>query len=634
MRLAPAEAIFDLPYPNVKSITPLNDLLAPAVAAALPREEALPKRRVIGTDGFALSQYARVTPLGGASLRTLNVDLLLWFCAGLEAPIDVVLDSRVVRVLSSGGHALTGNFKVVAGDILPNGSAILADRTDLVAFGTAICDDISSDTYNCLIIYDILEVAARLFIDGARKAGLSIEVVPGPHAHAVLRLDNSSSRTTAQQLLRAFVEQIKMAPEYLAPRVRDKRNHDLLNKAFSHLLERTLEACSKVNAALRVPARLPAPPILRNDVLQDAKTMATELCAILDPERNPSAAIGGREYRPRALEIQNSLQAMNPGSAAKAQDLLLQDYELLWRFFHLVSSWSAHSLAQNETFRLALDRKADAVIAPKAFKPFGEYVFFYRAQEFERRRKNIGGPACAANRSLLGGSISHVVRKWQVIGLIEMLFTLLRRERPNETLRWLDLGCGSGDAINCVRIEDYLPDENWEIIGVDWNKSNIDQAAREAKSNRTFLLGDVKEAVDHIGGGQFNIVSAFEFVEHLEDPVRTLKSYAPLCNDFFIAGSPLEEQQSWLPAPAHIWSFDRKGYAATLDAAGFTPVFANEAHIGKFLKDRDHDWVTVIGGKNRTFPARIKSEKHVLHKFSRSGLPTSAPREHITVQEK
>jgi hypothetical protein len=604
----PAEAIFDLPFPNVKDISSLNDILAPAVARALPREEASPKRRIVDTDGPVLSQYARVMGVRRMTLRTFNIDLLLWFSAGLDSPLEVALDPRIPPVLAAANVNLAGNFTLRPGDDTPpDGSAIFADRMDIIAFAEALCDDILSGRHAYLVIYDVIDVPARQFIEAARQSGLGVEVVPGPRSYAVFHLGGADGRGTVERLLRTYVEQTKMAPQYLGPRLRDKTTLPLLTGAFTELLIRTRDACASLNRTFGVSTAWPKPPTQESGLRGTALALAGEFCAILDPKNNPIAAIGGREYRESAEAVCNRLRQspQDEGNFARVRNPVLESYGLLWKFFHLVASWSTHSLAENETFHLALERSTQCVIAPKAFKPFREYIFTYRFKDFGMRKKNAKGTARGFSRALLAGSMNHVVRKWQLIGLIEMLFTILRRERPNETIRWLDLGCGGrACAANCVRVEDYLPDENWEIVGVDWNESALEAAKLGAGPHRTFLLGDVKEAVNHIGGGRFNVVSGFEFVEHLEDPVKTLKEYAPLCSDFFVAGSPLGEQQGWLPSAEHVWTFDRKGYEATLDAAGLAPVFANEAYVGKF--SRGHDWVTVIGATDRKLPNWIE----------------------------
>jgi len=146
---------------------------------------------------------------------------------------------------------------------------------------------------------------------------------------------------------------------------------------------------------------------------------------------------------------------------------------------------------------------------------------------------------------------------------------------------------------------------------VDLNKSAIRAATNRALPGRRFMVGDVKDALTHIGQNTFHIISGFEFLEHLEDPVTTLKNYLPFCSDYFIAGSPLCEPQEWLPHPEHLWTFDRRGYEDVFRAAGLNLGFSNEAYIGSH--NTGFDWVTVIGGVGKRFPSWIRRDKHAFN---------------------
>jgi hypothetical protein len=386
----------------------------------------------------------------------------------------------------------------------------------------------------------------------------------------------------------------------------------LLTSAIAALLDRAWKASATANAALKVECVRPMTSARHLSFRETALVLASEVCSLLDPKSNRIAAITGRELGGAAAKVSNDLKRMLSAGAddAKMRNRLFESYRILWQFFHLVVSLVNHSLAENETFRLALEQSENCLIAPKPFKPFREYVFFYRFQAFASRESSLNAPTRPFARSLLGGSIDHYVRHWQLWGLVEMLFTIIRRQRPNETIRWLDLGCGRGSAVNAVRLEECLPDEDWQIVGIDWNESAIKIANKSAGLRRSFLVGDVKEAVDKVGGEKFNIISAFEFVEHLEDPVKTLTDYLPLCSDFFIAGSPLLERQGWIPSPEHVWTFDRKGYQEILRAAGLTPAFSNEAYVGSY-HSKGHNWVTVIAGVGKGLPARIAPDSGI-----------------------
>ena len=97
-----------------------------------------------------------------------------------------------------------------------------------------------------------------------------------------------------------------------------------------------------------------------------------------------------------------------------------------------------------------------------------------------------------------------------------------------------------------------------------------------------------------------------------------------MCSDFFVAGSPLAERQFWLPAPNHIWTFDRRGFEETL-LAGLTPNFANEAYVGRFNKGMD--WITLIASPQRKLPAEIKlaKESSLLGKISQQDSNKATP---------
>ena len=282
-------------------------------------------------------------------------------------------------------------------------------------------------------------------------------------------------------------------------------------------------------------------------------------------------------------------------------DALLISYDALWKLLHAVWSTAYHSPAENRTMRLAFDSRDKCAIRPHAFKPFDEYIFFYRFQELQRRELATTLKAEPLKRSRYGGDIDHFVRAWQAVALIEMAFMMIRRQRPNETIRWLDLGCGNADITNLVQLETCLPDQNWEIVGVDWNASAIGIASKRAPAQRKFLVGDAKEARRAIGGQEFHIISAFEVIEHLEDPVTTVMDWRSACSDYLIVGSPRLERPWWAPPFNHVWTFDRQGFCDILSTAGFTPTFANEACVGS-IPGRGAEWLTVICGKDKVFP--------------------------------
>jgi hypothetical protein len=538
-------------------------------------------------------------------LRSFTIDMLLWLAAGLAAPLGAMLDPRIAPVLKAAKVEPAGNF-TLARESQPGErehSAVLGDRADIVEFAEAVCDDIASGRYAYLFLHDVIDIASRRLISAAREQGIAVELLPGPRSSAAFDLAGGDARAALPRLLQAYVAALGKAPEHLRSTRRGEAGMPALSGAFRDLLSETWQSCAALNRGLRLGGDRPAGAAPRQGEPATALAFVSELCAILDPRINPIAAITGREYGEKAQQIRRELAQLPAGDSTAIVEHLFSGYELLWRYFHFVESLHHHSLADNETFALALSRAGDCRIAPKPFKPFRDYDFFYRFQEFQLRHWSVQAPTFGFERSLLAGDLDHFVRQWQLLGLIEMLFTILRRERPDETIRWLDLGCGRGFIANSVRVEDCLPDGKWQIVGVDRNQSSVSIANKRAGPRRIFLVGDAREAVEQIGAERFNIISAFEFIEHLEDPVRTLKGYVPFCSDFFIAGSPLAEAQNWLPSASHVWTFNRRGFEELFSAVGLRPTFANEAYVGRF--GTGMNWVTIIAGAHRTLPAQV-----------------------------
>ena len=81
----------------------------------------------------------------------------------------------------------------------------------------------------------------------------------------------------------------------------------------------------------------------------------------------------------------------------------------------------------------------------------------------------------------------------------------------------LDIGCADGTTTR--QIQKILPDAR--IIGIDYYKHAVDYA-RKRKSEIKFVHGDVHNLP--FGENSFDIVTAIETLEHLENPKDCLKN--------------------------------------------------------------------------------------------------------------
>ena len=85
----------------------------------------------------------------------------------------------------------------------------------------------------------------------------------------------------------------------------------------------------------------------------------------------------------------------------------------------------------------------------------------------------------------------------------------LRAERP----RYLDVGCSTGFVVEAAR------DAGWEASGIDLNPSAIEFGCGRGLDVRTVALEDAGFAAQ-----TFDAVSLFDVLEHLLEPVRTLRA--------------------------------------------------------------------------------------------------------------
>lgn len=96
---------------------------------------------------------------------------------------------------------------------------------------------------------------------------------------------------------------------------------------------------------------------------------------------------------------------------------------------------------------------------------------------------------------------------------VEIMARHLEVERP----RYLDVGCSTGFVVEAAR------DRGWDAIGIDLNPSAIDYGKSRGLDLRTVAL----EAID-VPPASFDAVSLFDVLEHLLDPIRTVRACAQL----------------------------------------------------------------------------------------------------------
>lgn len=287
--------------------------------------------------------------------------------------------------------------------------------------------------------------------------------------------------------------------------------------------------------------------------------------------------------------------------------------DLLERRLHSFAHWSD----QNETVQAI--RRGE--LNPEKIRPHirdsdDEIEEIYESQNRQltealqnRRKRGPDAPQRTAPLKL-EKNFNHSFREPQAQMLVELLFGYLQALDTPPPIRWLDIACGSGRITNAVDAGRFSALER-EIVGVDLQESRIGIAELANAEGRSFHVAD---AIDFMRnkkstGEVFHIVSMFEFLEHLTDPLGFLNRLQELAPTFVIAGSPLEQK---LDKPfdsesdnVHLWSYSREGWEEMFRLAGFNPIYSSEARVGSYVGGLD--WLTIICGPVDQIRARRKN---------------------------
>lgn len=156
----------------------------------------------------------------------------------------------------------------------------------------------------------------------------------------------------------------------------------------------------------------------------------------------------------------------------------------------------------------------------------------------------------------------QTIRKYEWTGMLKLITSLLQKRRG---FRWLDYGCGNGALVRFVRqnseIEIYGLEEGW--------------IADLARQHGIPLLnrGELESAED-----SFDVVTAIEVMEHVIDPLETLRHIRRLLKPgglfFCTTGNASKHRNQLLQWPyiipeIHVSFFEPATLAKALHRTGF-----------------------------------------------------------------
>lgn len=298
--------------------------------------------------------------------------------------------------------------------------------------------------------------------------------------------------------------------------------------------------------------------------------------------------VSSPELQAKAEDRLESLRAVYPIVAyfSECRSHLKPTKILLDLYAYLIRSPRSNI---NTTLSLAVQQNYQD-IRPKVWSELEMYTAYYLYLGSRRGKPKQPPQSREFQFNLGGGGFSHQARYCFNVAIIEYLMGILARQ-TSETIRWLDIGCGSGKVIHLIN-PPKLGVHDYECIGVDLAQAKIDMANAYIGKNRKFYCADAFNLPDHIMQGGFHLVTMFEFLEHVEDPVAMIAKAAKLSTTFVMGGSPLEQTITPSQGREHLWSFSQTGYEQLFTANELDLVLSNAMKIGQYAND--YDWVTCV----------------------------------------
>lgn len=138
-------------------------------------------------------------------------------------------------------------------------------------------------------------------------------------------------------------------------------------------------------------------------------------------------------------------------------------------------------------------------------------------------------------------------------------------QTQNDKRRLLDVGCGEGFSM------DYFFKQGWEVLGLDYSMEGIRK--QNPNLEKFVRQGDIYQQLSELENQKFEVITLFNVLEHVIDPIGILTSMQKLLssngvliiqvpNDFSLLQNKLFEEgkitrQFWVKTPDHLNYFSK-----------------------------------------------------------------------------
>lgn len=128
----------------------------------------------------------------------------------------------------------------------------------------------------------------------------------------------------------------------------------------------------------------------------------------------------------------------------------------------------------------------------------------------------------------------------------------------------LDVGCGEGTLIR----ELFLSQKNIEPAGADISNNIIEKIRKEMSSVSFSVLDIQKERLDKT----FDLVTAIDILEHLENDEHALSNIHKMCKKFFLLTTLQGRMRAFEKNVGHVRNYHKRDLIDKLHKAGFEPL--------------------------------------------------------------
>lgn len=147
-----------------------------------------------------------------------------------------------------------------------------------------------------------------------------------------------------------------------------------------------------------------------------------------------------------------------------------------------------------------------------------------------------------------------------------LLGLMLSEMEPDSIISVADIGCGVGNK--SAYMANYF--KQAEVIGYDFSSPGIAAAKRHHKiANLSFSVDDATQSLGH---KNFDLITAFDVLEHIDDWSGLMKKLIAMNNKYILISSPVGRMRKYESQIGHVRNFKKneienfmvlQGYKAT-----------------------------------------------------------------------